>query len=64
MTKIKISADQSKLLTDHGTMVTLDNGDTFYCLSNWFKKDGELWEILEFDQLPEELIEAIKKQRE
>jgi len=65
MMKVKFPKEQTDLFNQIGTIVTTANGNTYQYLPFWFKKteQEDVYELLTFENLPDELIETIKDMR-
>ena len=65
MMKLKFSKEQTDLFNQVGTIVNTANGNIYRYLPFWFKETEQegVYELLTFEQLPDELIETIKDMR-
>jgi hypothetical protein len=63
--KIKVKKQQTDLLRHVGTVVTTTKGDVYRYLPFWFKEtpDKDIYDLLTFEELPDDLIETIKDMR-
>ena len=63
MTKISLNAAQASLLIEHGNIIYYTKNESYYYLPHWYKKSGDLWEIISFEDLPKEVIQIIEDRR-
>lgn len=63
--KIKFPKEQISIFDQLGTIVNTEDGNTYRYLPFWFKETDEedVYEVLTFDQLPDDLIESITNSR-
>lgn len=63
--KVKFPKEQTDLFNNVGTIVNTAEGSTYRYLPFWFKETNEedVYELFTFEQLPNELIETIKRMR-
>lgn len=64
--RVKFPKEQTDLFNQIGTIVNTANGNTYRYLPFWFKETDQenVYELLTFEKLPDELIETIKDMRE
>ena len=66
MTKIKLPKEFKEVLVNNGNMIQTKEGERFYYMPFWFKEleEGELHEVVDFDNLPVALKREIQTARE
>jgi len=64
--KVKFPKEQTDLFNQIGTIVNTANGSTYRYLPFWFKETDQedVYELLTFEKLPDELIELIRDMRD
>ena len=64
--KVKFPKEQIDLFNQIGTIVNTANGNTYRYLPFWFKEteQEDVYELLTFEKLSDELIETIKDMRD
>ena len=65
MIKVKLSKEQIDLFNNIGTIVSTTSDKTYRYLPHWFRETEEegVFEVFTFENLPDELINAIKDMR-
>jgi len=60
--KYKLKKEHSEFLKVFASKIKIDNGETWYYMPFWWKqKNNDVYEVFDFDSLPEYLKENIKK---